>query len=65
MSLFGGASTGFGSSAASSVYTWSAGQVNPNKDIAVDSPPDDSISSLAWSPTGMFICAGSWNNTVS
>lgn len=62
--MFSGSSSGTGFNT-SSVYTWSSGNANPNKDIVVASPPEDSISSLAWSPTGLFLCAGSWNNTVS
>ncbi|KAF6031848.1 RAE1 [Bugula neritina] len=61
--MFSGSSSGTGFNT-SSVYTWSSGNANPNKDIVVASPPEDSISSLAWSPTGLFLCAGSWNNTV-
>mmetsp|Transcript_16791 Transcript_16791/g.23359 ORF Transcript_16791/g.23359 Transcript_16791/m.23359 type:complete len:329 (-) Transcript_16791:43-1029(-) len=37
---------------------------NPNKDIEVPSPPNDSISSLAFSPKGNFLVAGSWDNQV-
>jgi len=60
--------TMFGSSAFSSstnTYSWSTGVINPMKDIEVQAPPDDTISSLAWSPTGLFLVAGSWNNSVS
>jgi hypothetical protein len=38
------------------------------KDFEVTSPPDDSISSLAFSPTTVqqnFLIAGSWDNNVS
>ena len=42
---------------------------NPNKDFEVVSPPDDSISSLAFSPAttapNVFLVAGSWDNNVS
>lgn len=40
---------------------------NPNKDFEVTSPPDDSISSLAFSPASIpqnFLIAGSWDNNV-
>jgi mRNA export factor len=41
---------------------------NPMKDFEVTSPPDDSISSLAFSPATIpqnFLIAGSWDNSVS
>ena len=40
---------------------------NPNKDIEVQNPSDDSISSLAFSPASVqqnFLVAGSWDNNV-
>lgn len=40
---------------------------NPMKDFEVSSPPDDSISSLAFSPSTLpqnFLIAGSWDNNV-
>ena len=40
---------------------------NPNKDIEVSNPSDDSISSLAFSPPSLpnnFLVAGSWDNNV-
>ncbi|XP_065332482.1 protein Rae1 [Cloeon dipterum] len=41
--------------------------VNPMRDFEVTSPPDDSISSLAFSPPALqqnFLIAGSWDNNV-
>lgn len=40
---------------------------NPMKDFEVVSPPDDSISSLAFSPASIpqnFLVAGSWDSNV-
>lgn len=40
---------------------------NPMKDFEVTSPPDDSISCLAFSPSTIpqnFLIAGSWDNNV-
>lgn len=40
---------------------------NPMKDFEVTSPPDDSVSSLAFSPPSLpqnFLIAGSWDNNV-
>lgn len=52
--------------------TWSKNQTqtsgNPNKDVEIVSPPGDSVSSLAFSPTsnnGVFLVATSWDNNVS
>lgn len=42
--------------------------VNPMKDFEVTSPPDDSVSSMAFSPATLpqnFLIAGSWDNNVS
>lgn len=39
-------------------------QTNPNKDFEVVSPPEDSIASLAFSPSALqqnFLVAGSWD----
>lgn len=44
-----------------------ASTANPMKDFEVTSPPDDSISSLAFSPACLpqnFLIAGSWDNNV-
>jgi len=41
---------------------------NPMKDFEVMSPPDDSVSSLAFSPSSLaqnFLIAGSWDSNVS
>ncbi|KAG0417882.1 hypothetical protein HPB47_005286 [Ixodes persulcatus] len=43
------------------------GTHNPMKDFEVVSPPDDSISSLAFSPASLpqnFLIAGSWDNQI-
>ncbi|EEB17788.1 mRNA-associated protein mrnp, putative [Pediculus humanus corporis] len=40
---------------------------NPMKDFEVTSPPDDSVSSIAFSPASLpqnFLIAGSWDNNV-
>jgi len=37
---------------------------NPNKDIEVAQPPNDGISSLAFSPKANYLVAGSWDNQV-
>lgn len=40
---------------------------NPMKDFEVTQPPDDSVSSLAFSPATLpqnFLIAGSWDNNV-
>lgn len=40
---------------------------NPMKDFEVAQPPDDSVSSLAFSPATLpqnFLIAGSWDNNV-
>ncbi len=66
MSIFGGGQSAFGSSA-----VFGGGQStnhNAMKDIEVTSPPDDSVSSLAFSPgvlPNTFLVAGSWDNNVS
>ncbi|XP_030839228.1 mRNA export factor isoform X1 [Strongylocentrotus purpuratus] len=63
-----GTSTAFGASS-SGVFgqTNTSGTHNPMKDIEVTSPPDDSISSLRFSPASIpntFLIAGSWDNNV-
>lgn len=35
-----------------------------NNDTQLASPPDDSISSLAWSPVEDYLAVGSWDNRV-
>lgn len=71
------ASTGFGGS--TNVFGQPTGQANafgssitgthnPMKNVEVVSPPDDSISSMAFSPPSMqqtFLIAGSWDSKVS
>lgn len=37
---------------------------NPNRDFPVTSPPTDSVSALAWSPTANVLAAASWDNNV-
>lgn len=57
---FGAATTGFASSATPAT-------ANPMRNFEVVSPPDDSISSLAFSPATIpqnFLIAGSWDNSV-
>ena len=67
MSLFG--NTSFGSTQNSSFVGQSATgtMANPNKDIEVSNPSDDSISSLSFSPPSQpnnLLVAGSWDNNV-
>ena len=48
--------------------TTTPSSANPMKDFEVTSPPDDSVSSLAFSPATIpqnFLIAGSWDNNVS
>ncbi|GLH13561.1 WD repeat-containing protein 55 homolog [Gryllus bimaculatus] len=55
-----GASSSFGA-------TPTPSSANPMKDFEVTSPPDDSVSSLAFSPATIpqnFLIAGSWDNNV-
>ena len=69
-SAFGGGGSGlFGGTAAGqqATMTAAAGPHNPMKDFEVTSPPDDSISSLEFSPGSIpstFLIAGSWDNNV-
>ncbi|XP_077991148.1 mRNA export factor-like [Glandiceps talaboti] len=56
---------GFGTT--SSVFGQTTADHNPMKDIEVTSPPDDSVSCLAFSPMTIpstFLIAGSWANDV-
>lgn len=56
-----GTSSGFGA-------TTTPSSANPMKDFEVTSPPDDSVTSLAFSPATIpqnFLIAGSWDNNVS
>lgn len=60
MNIFGGGNTTFGATAGTNY--------NAMKDIEVQSPPDDSVSVVKFSPaTNMqstFLIAGSWDNNV-
>ena len=64
MSIFGGGSS-FGNT---SVFgAGGSTNHNPMKDIEVTSPPDDSVSAIAFSPgvlPSTFLVAGSWDNNV-
>lgn len=57
MSLF---STGTSTTAGSTPNT--TGDIS--KDVPLASPPDDSISELAFSPTADFLSVASWDNKV-
>lgn len=57
MSLFS-TNTGAGSSSTSNT----TGDIS--KDVPLASPPDDSISELAFSPTADFLGVASWDNKV-
>ena len=35
-----------------------------SKDATLSSPPEDSISSLSWSPAANHLAVGSWDNKV-
>jgi mRNA export factor len=35
-----------------------------NNDTQLSSPPDDSISSLSWSPVANYLAVGSWDSKV-
>ena len=69
----GGGGSLFGQQPSSSAFGSVAGQTgvqqlhNPNKDIEVSSPPEDSISGLAFSPPSLqqnFLVSGSWDNQI-
>lgn len=57
MSLF---ATGTGATASSTPNT--TGDIS--KDVQLASPPEDSISELAFSPTADFLSVASWDNKV-
>ena len=64
MALFGSTST-FGQ--ASMFSNNPQANHNPMKDVEVTSPPDDSVSALAFSPATLqstFLVASSWDNNV-
>uniref|UniRef100_A0A3B4AX01 Rae1 protein homolog n=1 Tax=Periophthalmus magnuspinnatus TaxID=409849 RepID=A0A3B4AX01_9GOBI len=66
MSLFG-TNTGFGTGGTGVFGSTTTDSHNPMKDVEVSSPPDDSISCLAFSPPtlpGNFLIGGSWANDV-
>uniref|UniRef100_A0AAY5KQI3 Rae1 protein homolog n=1 Tax=Esox lucius TaxID=8010 RepID=A0AAY5KQI3_ESOLU len=66
MSLFG-TSSGFGTGGTGVFGSTTSDSHNPMKDVEVTSPPDDSISCLAFSPPtmpGNFLIGGSWANDV-
>ena len=66
MGLFSGQST-FGTSVFGTGTT-ATSNINPMKDIEVTSSPDDSVSSLEFSPASLpatFLVAGTWDNNVS
>ena len=44
--------------------TTAAGNYNPNKDVELSQPPQDSISSLHFSPVANYLVATSWDNQV-
>lgn len=41
------------------------GNVNPNNDYECQPAPDDTISSLSWSPNNMHFIAGAWDGLYS
>uniref|UniRef100_A0AAY4CQY7 Rae1 protein homolog n=1 Tax=Denticeps clupeoides TaxID=299321 RepID=A0AAY4CQY7_9TELE len=66
MSLFG-TSSSFGTGGTGVFGSTTTDSHNPMKDVEVTSPPDDSISCLAFSPPslpGNFLIGGSWANDV-
>lgn len=52
----------FGSAASAASTTNAPG--DPSKDVALSSPPEDSISDLQFSPTGDFLAVSSWDKKV-
>lgn len=55
----------FGGSFLGNAQTSQAAQgQNPNKDVEVQQPPADGISSLNFSPTANLLIATSWDNNV-
>lgn len=52
----------FGAATAASTTTSTAGDIS--KDIALNNPPDDSISDLSFSPQGDFLSVASWDKKV-
>lgn len=67
MSLFASPNPMFGNSTVFSGGGTTTGSHNPMKDVEVVSPPDDSVSCLAFSPSCLpqdFLIAGSWDSNV-
>ncbi|KAH6922993.1 hypothetical protein HPB50_020497 [Hyalomma asiaticum] len=66
--MFGSAGTNFGGGGVGMFSgTAATGTHNPMKDFEVVSPPEDSISSMAFSPASLpqnFLVAGSWDNQI-
>lgn len=63
--MFGTNPSGFGTTNTTMFgSTTGVGNHNPMKDFEVVYPPDDSISSLAFSPQQNFLIAASWDNQV-
>ncbi|KAM0952921.1 putative transcription factor WD40-like family [Dioscorea sansibarensis] len=48
----------------SAFSTGAAGNPNPNKSVEVTPSPNDSVSSLSFSPKGNYLVATSWDNQV-
>ncbi|XP_072045285.1 LOW QUALITY PROTEIN: mRNA export factor-like [Amphiura filiformis] len=66
-SAFGGGSSGLFGGGNVGQTTTATGSHNPMRDVEVTSPPDDSISSLEFSPSSIpatFLIGGSWDNNV-
>ncbi len=62
--------TTFGGGGGTNMFGGTATQTNynPMKDFEIVSPPDDSVTSLEFSPATIpatFLVAGSWDNNVS
>ena len=68
MSLFGQSSFGGAGNTTFGSQAQQGSIANPNKDIEVSNPCDDSISSMAFSPASLtttnLLVAGSWDNNV-
>lgn len=64
---FGGTSStfGFGSSTSTTNSLGLGTLDNPMKDLEIQSPPDDTVSSLKFCPKADFLIASSWANDVS
>ncbi|XP_065063092.1 mRNA export factor-like [Rhopilema esculentum] len=64
--MFGTTSSAFGAtSAGSSLFGSTAtNAANPNKDLEVSQPGDDTISSVQFSPKANFLVASSWDNNI-